>query len=104
MGKIDYSQMVTARTHAAVEGEARRAALKAACSARIRAVLDPYTTANLQGAAIAGMLDAAQMAAFRSGQDWVAAMRGACRAAIAAGDDPAWPEPPEALVDLAAEF
>ena len=104
MGKIDFGQMVDAETRTAQAARQRAADIKADCAAQISAVMTVTTSLNLQGAAIAGELDAGQMDVMRAGLAWVRDMQQACRAAIAEGGVPEWPEVPAGLVALAREF
>lgn len=94
----------TAADKAADAAEARARAVKAECRTRILAVLDQYTVSNIQGAALAGELDAVEMETFRAGRAWVAAMLTACRAATGTGEDPVWPDVPAGVSALAARF
>lgn len=106
---IDFSRKVTAEMKAEMARAAHVEAVKTACRRRIYAVLDAPTVANIQGAAIAGELDAGQMAVFRAGRAWVDAMLAACRAMA---DDPAsdwradasWPAVPDGVNELAARY
>ncbi|WP_298680095.1 hypothetical protein [uncultured Lentibacter sp.] len=104
MSKIDFSQLVDAETRKAKQAAQRAADIKAACAARIGAVMDVATSLNLQGAAIAGELDGAQMDVMRAGLAWVRDMQQACRSAIAENGEPVWPEVPEGLTALAQSF
>ncbi|PYG33131.1 hypothetical protein [Pelagimonas varians] len=104
MQAIDYSQIITGEAQSAADMVARAGAIKGKCRANILAVLDEYTLSNIQGAAIAGELDAGDMDIFRAGRAWVAAMLDECRAAISSGDDPAWPDLPAGVADLAEKY
>lgn len=78
---------------------------RAACRARIRAVIDLPAQVNLQGAALAGLLTWEEAELFRQGQEWILDMR---RAAHARAADPGrfgdWPQPPAGLAELARRF
>ncbi|MDT8280180.1 MAG: hypothetical protein RQ806_06510 [Erythrobacter sp.] len=102
--QIDFTQAITAKDKAARAAMDRAASLKRDCADRIIAVLDERTLLNIQGAAIAGKLEEAEMEVFRSGRQWVDDMLDACRAGIMAGKEPVWPAVPPGVVDLAARF
>ncbi len=104
MSNVDLSRLITAQDRATRNDTARAARIKAACAARITAVLDDRTLLNIQGAAILGTLKKPDMDVFRAGRGWIAAMQAECRRAIAAGDSPSWPEAPAGLSDLADAF
>lgn len=96
--------MVTSEDKAATAVAAAISAIKADCGARIIAELDQNTLLNIQGAAISGELTADEMEVFKAGRTWVAAMQDASRAAIVGGVDPVWPELPDGVAELAAEY
>ncbi|NCO21879.1 MAG: hypothetical protein GW905_07735 [Rhodobacterales bacterium] len=102
MTNIDFMQLVTATEMAALAANARAAALKSVCAARILAVLDERTLLNVQGAVLAGELDPAEMDVFRAGRSWVTDMQDACRTAT--DNDPLWPDLPDSVAALAARF
>ena len=109
MSNIDLSRIITAETRAAEAVALRAEACKAECRARIFAVADATAQMNLAAAAAAGGLDADQMLAYRSGLDWIAAMRVACQTLIADGaadasDDATWPAIPDGVTALADQF
>lgn len=103
---IDYSRVITGEDKTAMAAAGHVEAVKAACRARIYAVLDAPTVSNIQGAAIAGELDAGQMALFRAGRLWVDAMLAASRSMVADPEadylsDASWPAVPNGVADLA---
>lgn len=109
MSNIDYTRLVTAEEHRDLAAAAHHAAVKTECSRRIRSVLDAHTVANLQGAAIAGILETEEMTQLRAGQAWIVDMLHASR--MLAQDpeadftaDVSWPPLPEAVVALAAAY
>lgn len=111
MSNIDFSHIITAEQKAANRAAQRAAALKAECSRRIVAVLDPFTIANIQGAAIAGDLDTERLEQFRKARQWMMAMQQHCRERIAASEGVSeddigagWPSIPREVVVLATEF
>lgn len=104
MSNIDFGQLITPADRAAEAEAAHITAIKAECTARITVHLDVHTVANLQGAALVGALDPAQMSAFAEAQTWMRAMQTACRAAIATKAEPIWPDLPEGVASLAADF
>lgn len=105
---IDWSRMETAETRAAAALAARREAARAECRRRILAVAPETTQTNLIGAAAAGLLDPAALAAYRASVGWIAQMRAAWGPIADAGFDPAddalWPACPPAVLALAAQF
>ncbi|QBF31485.1 hypothetical protein [Thalassococcus sp. S3] len=109
MSNIDFDQMVTAQDKADKAAADHIAAVKAECSSRIYAVLNPPTVSNIQGAAISGELSAADMDTFRAGRLWVDQMLVACRTMVL---DPSsdyrseasWPAVPEGVNELAARY
>jgi hypothetical protein len=105
------TMQMTIRTAAdrAVEAAARaRAIASAECRRRILAVASESTQMNLASAAAAGLLDEADLAAYRAGLGWVAAMRATWAPLAEAGADPAddaaWPACPPEAAALAARF
>lgn len=109
MSNIDLSQMVSAEEVSATALAVHAERVKSECSRRIHAVAAQHTQMNLTGAAAAGALDAAQMAAYAEAVTWIAGMRAAC-AVLATDraadflDDSAWPSAPADVVALAAAF
>jgi hypothetical protein len=106
---IDWSRTVTAADRAAARRDARHAAAAAECRRRIDAVCDPLRREALAGAAIAGLLGAAEMARYRAAVTWIAAMRArradlAADPAAALAADASWPAVPEGVAALAARF
>lgn len=104
MGQIDFTQVVTASTRAARSKDMLSREIRDACDRRIESVLDERMNLHIQGAALAGLLDPAQMAAFRAGQIWLRDMRSVCRRSIAEEARPDWPDPPKELGELAASY
>lgn len=109
MGKLDFSKVITPESVASDKAHAREAAIKAACSARIKAILDANTVSNIQGAFLADTLTADEKSIFATGHAWVTDMLAACRAMVDEPDadwesDAAWPVMPDGVVDLAARF
>jgi len=104
------SQVPTERAREALANQQREAAIKAECERRILSVLDLYTVANIQGAYLAAELTQTQIAVFKAGRAWVAAMQATCRNLIADpdGSDPVqdlvWPGVPEGVAELAAQY
>lgn len=83
--------------------------IKAECSRRIFLVANNNAQMNMASFAAAGLFNAAQMSAYASGLQWVAAMRAKCAVLIAAADqafadDASWPVCPAAAAALAAQF
>lgn len=83
--------------------------IKAECSRRIFLVANGNAQMNMASFAAAGLFNAAQMSAYASGLQWVAAMRAKCAVLIAAADqafadDASWPVCPAAAAALAAQF
>lgn len=118
---IDFSRLVTAGDKAAQAAQARAARIRAGCRARILAVAGEAAQANIAQAGViyAAMradgvspADARAAAGFVEGdldtaaawKAWVGLMQAECRRAIAAGDDPAWPEVPAGVPEMAARF
>jgi hypothetical protein len=97
IGSVDLSQVITSEDKAALTEAKWRAARKAECRALILAVVDETAQLNLNAAAAAGMLTTEQMAAYRSGLDWIHAMR-------AAQVDGNWPDVPPGVAELAEQF
>lgn len=109
MTNIDLSQLVTAEDKTAQALAERARAVRAECAMRIFAVADQAAQMNLASAAAVGLLDADQIATYKAGLSWVAAMRTACGAAIADPDldhtaDAAWPAVPAGVAELARAF
>ena len=102
--EIDMSRLVSGDAKAAAAQVERKRQIKDACAARIASCLDANTMANIQSAALVGALTAEQLEDFRHAQQWVAATLRAARSAIAEGCEPEWPEQPEGLDALAAQF
>lgn len=93
---------------AAAEND-RMVAIKASCTARIKAILDANTVSNIQGAFLADTLTADEKAIFATGHAWVTDMLAACRAMVDDPDadwesDTAWPALPDGVADLAVRF
>jgi len=121
MPQIDFSRAITAGDKAVQAAQARAMRIKTACRARILAVVGEAAQANI---AQAGVIYAVMRAdgvrpaeargavGFAKGdletaaawKAWVTAMQAACRRAIAEGTDPAWPDVPEGVAELAARF
>jgi len=104
---IDMTQMVTAADKAAQTEAARLEAIKAECKRRIFAVAGQTAQTNLSASAAAGLLTTTQMATYKAGLAWVAAMRAACATMPAGMDflaDASWPAIPAGVVDLAGAF
>ena len=83
--------------------------IKAECGRRIYAVASQAAQTNMAAARAAGVLTEEQNAAFLSGLQWIAAMRGAAGKLVAASDatyknDSHWPACPQAVIDLADAF
>jgi hypothetical protein len=104
MPNIDFSQLISAEAKAEEVAKERARGIKAECEMRIVTLLDTYTVANMQGAAIAGELSEADMAIFKAARAWVDEMIQASRVAITSGEDPAWPDTPEGVAELAARY
>ncbi|WP_417806463.1 hypothetical protein [Thioclava sp.] len=102
--KMDMTKLVTADAKATEAKAMRARSIKDACATRIAGILDANTMANIQSAAIIGELSTEQMEAFRRAQQWISAMLSTARHAISEGIEPDWPEIPEGLRDLVAEF
>jgi hypothetical protein len=119
--QIDFTQAITAEMKEAEALAARAAGIKAECGARILAVGSETTQMNIAQAGIiyaAAMLDGATKADALAAagliegdltlaegwKAWVAAMQAECRRAVAAGDDPVWPDLPGGVAELAARF
>jgi hypothetical protein len=105
---IDWSRMVTPEDRAEAAHAARVQRARDLCRARILAVCNETAQTNLASAAAAGLLTEGQMAVYRAGLGWVAAMR-ATWAPLAATDadledDANWPAIPPGVRDLAARF
>lgn len=86
----------------------RQAAAREECRRRILAVVPETAQVNLTAAAVADLLPAADLAAFKAGLGWIAAMRAAW-GPLAAGSadlyaDASWPAVPEGVAALAARF
>lgn len=106
---INWTLMQTVEDKAALAAEAHAAAVKAECGRRITAVAAEYTQINLTGAATAGVLDEAEMEAYRQSVAWVAATRAACAWLIEHPEadhqaDEHWPVCPDDVAALAAAF
>lgn len=109
MSNIDLTRLITADAKSAVATLQHGELARAECRRRIFAVADETAQINLAAAAAAGTLDDTQMAVYRSGLDWVAQMRAACRVLAddpqrSASDDAEWPPLPDGLADLADLF
>lgn len=105
MSNIDFSHMITEDQKAAAQNARHLETLKAECSRRIAEVLDPFTVANIQGAAIAGDLDAVSLGQFRLARQWIEAMQQRCRnnstSPVVEVD---WPPVPDGVRTLAERF
>lgn len=89
--------------------ERRAVSIREACRRRILAVADELAQINLASAAGAGLLGADDLATYRAGLGWVAAMRKACGGLIADADadhlsDESWPEVPPGVEELTRRF
>lgn len=109
MSNIDYSRLITAEENEDRATVARQEAVKAECSRRIRSALDSRTLANLQGAAIAGMLSTEEMTWFRDSQTWIVAMLHSSRQLAQDpeadfAEDANWPPLPKAVAALAVAY
>jgi len=85
------------------------AAIKDECRRRIFAVANETAQMNMASHAAAGLFDAGKNAAYLAALTWVAEMRAACAALIAAADaaflnDEAWPACPPDAAALAANY
>ncbi len=85
------------------------ARIKGECRIRILASLGETAQSNLMARAAVGMLTAEQIAAYKSGLEWIKAMRDRCSELVAASeptfrDDKHWPECPAEVAALAASF
>lgn len=79
------------------------------CKQRIFAVASTNAQVNMAAARASGVLSSADETAFADGLQWIASMRAACAALIAAedktyADDSHWPACPSEVAALAAKF
>ena len=87
----------------------RRIIAKRLCREKILDVVDETAQINLAAAAGAGALDASQLATFQSGVSWIMSMR-ATWPVLADDltkdlqDNANWPQPTQAMLDLAGAF
>jgi hypothetical protein len=92
---------------AAQAAAARSSAAREECRRRILAVVPETAQVNLTAAAAAGLLSPADLATFKAGLGWIAAMRAAW-GAVAEGGQPVdaadWPVAPAEVVALGARF
>ena len=107
--KIDLSRLVTAEDKATANQARRAGIVRAECTRRITRVLDMQTMLNIQGAAIAQVLDRKELVTFRAGRAWMREMQLTCRAMIAdetvdPADDDNWPTLPDGVSALAALY
>lgn len=91
------------------DAEARAPEIRAECTRRIQAVLSEPTQRNLTAyAADIGLgapeVQPGDVATMRAARLWVSAMQAACRAAVASGAEPVWPNVPDGVVALAERF
>lgn len=90
--------------------EAQRVAqIKAACRARIYAVVDPTAQINTASNMAAGLLSPADETTYAAALGWVTDMRAACADMIADDaidpyDDANWPDVPAGVAELAAQY
>jgi hypothetical protein len=89
--------------------ESRQVSAKAECRRRILDLVDETAQINLAAAAAADKLTAGQLATYDAGLDWIMSLR-ATWPTLAADtdadiyDDANWPQPTQAMRDLAAAF
>jgi len=119
--QIDFSRAITAEAKAAQAAQARALEIKAECRARILEAVDETEQVNIAQAGViyaamrtdgvpAGQARAAvgfaegDLTTAATWKGWVNAMQAECRRAITEGDDPAWPDLPEGVAEMAARF
>lgn len=83
------------------EAAARAAKAKAECQRLIYAHLSLETQLNLM--ANAGSMSNAKKTAYTQAKAWIADMRATCQARAAGGSDE-WPECPQGVIDMAADY
>lgn len=92
---------------AAQAAAARNSAAREECRRRILAVVPETAQVNLTAAAAADLLSPADLATFKAGLGWIAAMRAAWGQIAASGqpvETAEWPAPGAAIAELAARF
>jgi hypothetical protein len=104
MSNIDLTQLVTAEDKALSAKEAFSISVKAQTQEMIFSVVDQNTQASLLAAFVSGSLSTKEKATFKSGQEWIEAVKGAGRESINSGLDPDWPTVPEGVVELSAKY
>lgn len=87
----------------------RQEQAKAECRKRILDLVDETAQINLAAAAAADKLTAGQLAVYDAGLDWIMSLRAtwptlAADADADIYDDANWPQPTQAMRDLAAAF
>lgn len=108
-GVIGWVQSATGDWIAASAGEQIRLAARAECEGRIYAVAPATTQMNMTAARAAGVMNAADQAAYAAALVWVQDMRAAYRALVAAADadfalDSKWPPVPAAVAELCSRY
>lgn len=108
MTNIDASRLITAADKTSQKTAVLREQAKAECQRRIYAVCDETAQMNLAAACAAGLLSDDQLAIYRIGLSWVAAMRLTWAEIAAGGEDPAvdanWPYLPAGVSELTAAY
>lgn len=104
MSNIDFSQAITAEDKAAEAEAARVRRIHDECAALIFASIDLNTQMSLTAAATAGALTEADLQSYRDGLAWIEAMKATYREARDNGGDPAWPDCPSHVAELAGRY
>lgn len=108
MSNIDLSMIRPAAKVQAEQDAKALEAVKLECQRRIFAVASRNTQINLASASSAGLLNEAQQGAWVAALGWVVAMRAACPVLAESRadftDDTVWPQLPEGVAELTAQF
>lgn len=121
MSKIDWGKQITPEDKATDAAVTRAKSIKMDCQQRIYAIIPETAQTNAGNATTAFATKIARgtpledtlreiglseedLDTIELGRVWIEAMQAECRRAIAQGDDPAWPDVPTGVSDLAKRF